>query len=67
MHIASDGHVGVCFNSMREEDDDDDGMGESEFDSLEEVVDPSNTQTNDDDNDNKAIIIPIILALLVIG
>jgi hypothetical protein len=34
---------------------------------LEEAVDPSNTQTNDDDNDNKAIIIPTVLALLVIG
>eukprot|EP00978_Attheya_sp_CCMP212_P018001 scaffold48715_cov49-Attheya_sp.AAC.2 len=31
--------------------------------SLEEAVNPSNTQTNDDDNDNKAIIIPIFLGI----
>eukprot|EP00978_Attheya_sp_CCMP212_P027630 scaffold93029_cov53-Attheya_sp.AAC.2 len=56
---------------MREEedddDDDDDGMGENDLDSLEEAVDPSNTQMNHDDNDNKAIITPIVLVLLIVG
>eukprot|EP00978_Attheya_sp_CCMP212_P012009 scaffold29773_cov51-Attheya_sp.AAC.5 len=53
---------------MREEEEEEDGTGESEFVSLEEAVDPSNTQTNEDDNnDNKATIIPIILALLLVG
>eukprot|EP00978_Attheya_sp_CCMP212_P008650 scaffold20328_cov53-Attheya_sp.AAC.2 len=50
-----------------EEEDYDYGMGESDFDSLVEGVDPSNTQTTDNNNDNKAIIIPIVLALLVVG
>jgi hypothetical protein len=80
MSSNSDGDVSIYFNSMTADDDGGNDIvlvkmnkstGENEFDGLgDDSVAPSNTQTNDDNNKAiiiPAIVVPIFLALLVIG